>query len=167
MSISESQDNSIFVGVQREYYESGKLKSEVFVNAGKKEGEYKDYYDYDYDKSYYDYDKSYYDNDNDNELSKDSINSSEQLFRIGNYIDDKLQGECREYYVNGELSVICNYINHKLQGEYKSYYDNRELLEICNYINDKKEGEYKSYYENGKLLNICNYINDKNVSKSK
>ena len=36
MSISESQDNSIFVGVRREYYELGKLKSEVFVNAGKK-----------------------------------------------------------------------------------------------------------------------------------
>ena len=119
MSISESHDNSLFVGVQREYYKLGKLKSEVFVNAGKKEGEYKEYYDYDYDyeynydKSYYDYeydneydneddnDNDYdndYDNDNDNdndndyELSKNSINSYQQLFRISNYIDDKQEG---------------------------------------------------------------------------
>ena len=36
MSISKSQDNSLFVGVQREYHKYGALKSEVFVNAGKK-----------------------------------------------------------------------------------------------------------------------------------
>jgi antitoxin component YwqK of YwqJK toxin-antitoxin module len=62
MSISESQDNSIFVGVQREYYQSGALKSEIFVNAGKKEGEYKAYH------------------------------SNGQLYNICNYINDKKEG---------------------------------------------------------------------------
>jgi antitoxin component YwqK of YwqJK toxin-antitoxin module len=34
-----------FVGVYRTYYKSGELESEVFVNAGKKEGIYKSYYE--------------------------------------------------------------------------------------------------------------------------
>ena len=78
--------------------------------------------------------KSYY------ELSKDSINSSEQLYIICNYIDDKLQGEYKTYCINGELSVIYNYINDKKEGEYKSYYQNGKLKNIYNYINNKKEG---------------------------
>ena len=32
-------------GVEREYYPSGELMSEVFVNNGIREGEYKDYYE--------------------------------------------------------------------------------------------------------------------------
>jgi antitoxin component YwqK of YwqJK toxin-antitoxin module len=41
-----SIDNlDVFTGVHRTYYETGELESEVFMNNGKKEGEYKNYYE--------------------------------------------------------------------------------------------------------------------------
>ena len=61
--MSNNFDN--FTGVYREYYdeEKTKLKSEVFMHNGKKEGIYKSYY------------------------------SNGQLWYIYNYIDDKINGE--------------------------------------------------------------------------
>jgi antitoxin component YwqK of YwqJK toxin-antitoxin module len=57
-----------FVGVHRIYYLSGELLSEVFVNAGKKEGIYKSYY------------------------------GSGELYEEVNYVDDKRQGIYKSYY---------------------------------------------------------------------
>ena len=42
MSENDYLDN--YCGVYRKYHENGKLKSEVFMNNGKKEGIYKSYY---------------------------------------------------------------------------------------------------------------------------
>ena len=39
--MSNKLDN--YCGVYREYHKNGKLKSEVFMNNGKKEGPYKSY----------------------------------------------------------------------------------------------------------------------------
>jgi len=57
--------------VKRTYYESGKLKTEVFLINGKKNGE----------------EKLYYENG--------------QLEEICSYIDDKMHGEYKTYYENG------------------------------------------------------------------
>ena len=78
--MSISQNDHLFVGVYREYYQLDKLKSEVFVNAGKKEGEYKLY------------------------------DSNGQLLSICNYINNKIEGEYKSYWGNGQLSEEVNYI---------------------------------------------------------
>ncbi len=102
--------------VHREYYMSGKLQSEVFILNGKKEGEFKFYYENVYE----------------------SINFIGQLCKICNYTDNKLNGEYKEYYMNGQLYKICNYINDKINGEYKEYYINGQLRCIFYYDNGRK-----------------------------
>ena len=52
-------------------------------------------------------------------------------------INGKKEGEYKEYYMNGNLKVICNYINNKLNGKYKLYHYNGYLDLICNYVDGK------------------------------
>ena len=42
-------------------------------------------------------------------------------------INDKKNGECKEYYEEGQLYVNCSYID-----------ENGQLKKICSYIDDKK-----------------------------
>ncbi len=68
-----------------------------------------------------------------------------------NYVNDKLNGEYKRYYSNGQLHIICTYVNDLENGIYKEYYDNSnhnnllktysigELKEIYNCVNGKKE----------------------------
>ena len=81
--MSETNNLDNFCGVYREYYdeEKTKLKSEVFMHNGKKEGIYKSYYTY-------------------GELKKEV-----------NYIDGKKNGVYKEYYENGQLWEEVNYID--------------------------------------------------------
>ena len=55
--------------------------------------------------------------------------------------------------------ICCSSDNGKKNGECKEYYENGQLKEICSYTNDKKSGEEKSYWRNGQLMSICKYIN--------
>ena len=76
-----SLDN--FTGVYREYYDKEKniLKSEVFINNGKKEGIYNSYHE------------------------------NGQLCEEVNYIDGKINGIYKSYYLNGQLKEEVNYID--------------------------------------------------------
>ena len=78
-------DNKDFCGVYREYYDKDKtkIKSEVFMMNGKKEGVYKEYH----------------------------ING--QLCSEINYIDNKRNGIYKSYYENGQLCSEVNYIDGK------------------------------------------------------
>jgi antitoxin component YwqK of YwqJK toxin-antitoxin module len=73
-------------------YISNVIIKEIYnYNNGKKNGEYKKFY-------------------NNSELEK-----------ICRYIDDKKQGECKEYHQTGELWKTYNYVDDLLDGEYKEY----------------------------------------------
>ena len=93
--------------VVRTYYDNGKLKSEVYMINGKKNGIYKDYY----------------------------ING--QLDIICSYIDDKRIGELKGYYKDGQLEIICSYIDGKKNGEYKYYYISGNLQRKYNNVDGK------------------------------
>jgi antitoxin component YwqK of YwqJK toxin-antitoxin module len=60
---------------------------------------------------------------------------------------------------------MCNYVNDKLNGEYKRYYSNGQLHIICTYVNDLENGTYKEYLLKtdsiGELKEICNCVNGK------
>ena len=87
--------------VQRTYYDSGELESEVFIINDKMHGDFKLYYE------------------NDSKLKTDSFG---QIRVICSYIDGKKNGEYKEYYPNGKLYKNYLYINDKKNGEYKEYY---------------------------------------------
>ena len=73
-----------FCGVFRTYYyEQKKLKSEVFMNNGKREGVYKSYWE------------------------------NGQLWEEVNYINDKMNGIYKSYWHNGKLKIEVNYIDGK------------------------------------------------------
>jgi antitoxin component YwqK of YwqJK toxin-antitoxin module len=72
----------VYTGVHRTYYKTGELESEVFMNNGKKEGEYKEFYE------------------------------SGQLWEICNYINDKKEGEYKILYKKliSLLSILFDYL---------------------------------------------------------
>ena len=94
-------ESNLIPQVIRTYYsgDDRNLSEEYFQLNGKKEGEYKSYYD------------------------------NGQLEMICNYVNNKTEGEYKEYYRSGQLFIICNYLNDKWDGEYKSYYENGNLYE--------------------------------------
>ena len=134
--------------VKREYYPTGELESEWFEINGKKEGEFKLYYNIDCESNH------------ENVSECDRIFYG-QLMIIYSYVGDKLHGEYKQYYSNGQLSCSVMYIDDKRNGEYKRYFESGQLEEICLYIDGEINGEFKQYHENGELLCITSYTNDK------
>jgi antitoxin component YwqK of YwqJK toxin-antitoxin module len=170
--------------VERKYYLTGELKSEVFVINGKKEGEYKEYSRKGkiIKKQFYTDDTlngesiEYYSEENDYIpliLSKPGIAREyygmtkkfcidDQNLKVSQtYIDGNLNGEYKSYHYNGKIDKSIMYIDGKKNGEFKRYHCNGQLAHICVYINDKINGECKSYYENGALKESRMYIDDK------
>jgi antitoxin component YwqK of YwqJK toxin-antitoxin module len=145
--------------VERTYYPSGELKSEVFVVNGKRNGEYKLYRETGCDY---------------NNMS--SIDSFGKLHIICTYVDGKRNGEYKEYFKKrvalyedekcnsqtdsfGQLYIICTYIDGKLNGEEKIFHRNGQLYRICSYIDGKKNGLEKEYFCSGKIFKIRSYNN--------
>lgn len=56
-------------------------------------------------------------------------------------------GEYKEWYNTGKLSIKCFYINDKKEGKYESWFSNGELCTQCTYINGKLNGICKHWYE--------------------
>lgn len=85
-----------FTGVYKEYFnnDSEKLKSEVFMNNGRKEGIYKSYWE------------------------------NGQIHEEINYIDDRKNGIYKSYRENGKLWSEGNYINDRRIGVYRLYWKN-------------------------------------------
>jgi len=84
--------------VERTYYESGKLESEVFTIDGKKNGFYKQFDKYG------------------------------TLMIEATYVDDKLNGEYRQNMIYHDLYIISLYIDNKLNGPHKLYNRNGDFL---------------------------------------
>jgi len=72
-------------------------------------------------------------------------------------IDDKLDGEYKSWYKNGQLHVHDHFKNDKSDGECKNWDRNGQLRIHCYYKNNKLDGEYKEWYENGQLREHCYY----------
>lgn len=78
-----------------------------------------------------------------------------------NYIDGKLNGNCRDYDLNGILCIECNYIDDKIIGVYTEYY-NGFVRRECIYIDGKLNGVAKEFnYINRNLAHECNYVDGK------
>ncbi len=77
-------------------------------------------------------------------------------------MSEQKNGVIRKYYNYKEIKLWREYFefNGKIEGEYKEYYDNGQLSLIFNYKNQKTEGKYTLYYSNGQLKKICNYKNN-------
>lgn len=80
--------------------------------------------------------------------------------------EGKMVGKTREgqwkYYHNGsnKIMMIENYKNDKLDGEQKTFFDNGQLTEQTFYKNGRREGKRLIYSEEGKLMKEFTYEDD-------
>jgi len=118
-------------GVSRTWYESGKLKAEVFFDVKtpvRSKG------------------ISYYE--------------SGKVMGRGNYFDQKKDSICLYYAENDSLKAVEQYLKGKANGKWLVYYENGKLAEEKNYLNGKREGLYRQFNTDGTLLFEMTYKDD-------
>lgn len=74
-----------------------------------------------------------------------------QLQGIGYYSStyrSKPIGSWISYYENEQVQKILNYSNGKLDGQYREFYENGQLQSMGNYSKEKKTGDWHYWYEN-------------------
>lgn len=93
-----------------------------------------------------------------NEIESKSQNTIKVYNEIGVLLkqavcnqDGIYNGEYKEFYPDGVVSVEENYVNKKLEGPGKTYYPSGKLKSECTYENNELNDLYKEYYENGTL----------------
>ena len=83
------------------------------------------------------------------------------LKAITNFVDGKIEGECIEYYLNGNISKKFLIKNGEKEGEFIKYHENGNISKKSNFLNGKLNGEKIEYYEDGIKLNKSNYVSGK------
>ena len=116
-------------GRGKEYYPSGKFKSDAFFIDGLLQG-----------KSI-----GYYENGN--------------LEYEENYKDGELDGLIKDYFESGKIKAEINYKNGELDGPAKEYYENGQVYIQESYQNGELEGESFNFNEDGSLRSKAVYKN--------
>jgi antitoxin component YwqK of YwqJK toxin-antitoxin module len=146
----------------REYYKSGKLKSERSYNEEKQlHGPYNIYYENGqlqeeeiYKNGFFDGPhKTYYENG--------------QLKSEAFYKNGKAEGLSRDYYRNGNIQNEEVKKSGKRDGLYRAYNENGKISEEGNYKNGMPDGLWKRYYPSGMLNSEMVYENGKPEGRGK
>ena len=114
-------------GVQKAYWENGKLKSELRYEDGKLNGEC-----------------VWYDQNG-------------ALSAKGSYKDDVLDGVYTRWHPNGKVASEERYVNGKLDGEIKKWYDNGQLFQEGQYADGMMDGQWFIFYPSGALAGKADY----------
>jgi len=86
------------------------------------------------------------------------------------YVNGKLHGLYKSWYLNGGLRCQCNYKNDKLNGLYEIWWDTRsdaterssgQLCQRCTYKSGIPDGLWEEWYYDGRLRDKTNYKNGK------
>jgi len=119
-------------GIEKSYYITGELESEMQQKKGMYDGNFKYYYE-------------------DGTLKQE-----------GTFVQDKMEGLIKTYYSDGTLKEEVTLVANLTQGPFKEYNENGTLKTEGGYTskNDREaleEGELKKYDENGELIEkmIC------------
>jgi uncharacterized protein len=129
-------------GKNQIFYPNGALKSLYYCKDGKKDGAYERY-----THSGFDYFKEMYTDDKANGPGFYN-NYSEGFKRTYTYLNDSIEGETTETWMNGNPKEKCSYHLGMVTGPYASWYSNSSKESERNYRNDTLTGKYYSYYSN-------------------
>jgi antitoxin component YwqK of YwqJK toxin-antitoxin module len=108
-------------------------------------------------------------------MSSESVAKYKEFYTFENNVSDilkveysiingKIEGEYKEYDIEGKLLKLYNYVNGKKHGKYESYEyffdyeDNTTIYEIGEYVNDLPHGTFNTYILN--VFKRSNYGND-------
>ena len=140
------------------WYPSGKLKEEYTVIDGKRQGDYRAYYE---DGSRMD-SKTYRDDVVWGE--RHVWNKSSKIYTIVNYEDGKKHGSFEQYYMlddgKEKLLIHSNCQNDLFHGSFRSFHLNGKINVATTFFNGKKHGRMIKYNSNGTLVLDCMYVVD-------
>lgn len=74
-------------------------------------------------------------------------------------LNNSLQGDDINYYINGNISSKSHYTVGYLDSNFTSYYSNGKVKKEGNYVNNEMEGTWTSYDKMGNKLSIEHYNN--------
>jgi antitoxin component YwqK of YwqJK toxin-antitoxin module len=116
--------------MKKEYFENGKVQTELTVINGKKNGPAKAYYE------------------------------TGELKREGTYLNDLLEGKTTTYFISGKIETETDYKAGAKTGYYKEYYENGKPKAEAELKDGKQDGLTKEYYETGQLKAEKNFKNN-------
>ena len=164
--------NGFTEGPYKYFYESGQLKGECIINDGKRIG-VKEYYENGKLSSELPDEnglfRSFFSNGqvkmevncikgNKTGLYKEYYENGGQLKIEGNYKNNFIEGAHKEYYQNGKLKVEgYKQDSNCWIGSFKWYFENGNLKSEGIYEDCLPEGYWKWYNESGQLINEGNY----------
>ena len=114
-------------GVQKAYWDNGKLKSVMRYENGMLNGECVWY------------------------------TQNGELMKKAHYKDDVLEGQCLTWHPNGKMASEENYVNGILDGEVKKWYDNGQLFQEGQYAEGMMDGQWFIFYPSGALAGKADY----------
>ena len=115
-------------GVKRDYWENGKLKSELRYENEKLNGECVWY-----------------------------SQTGQKLLTV-NYKDDVKEGPMMRWHVNGTVEEEGWFKNNHLDSVFRSYSDNGTMTVEGYYVDGKLDGEIKKWYDNGQVFQEGQYV---------
>lgn len=86
---------------------------------------------------------------------------SKAIMTTENYVNDKLEGARKVFYIDGKLAEEVFYKNNLKEGISKKYSKNGKLVEESTFVNGLMQGNYKVYDETGALVINGQFKNDK------
>ena len=85
----------------------------------------------------------------------------EKLYAEADFINGKLNGILKYYYLNNIVSSEEEYKDDKRNGMYKKYRSDGTLFYTCHYKDNNKDGEEIHWNRNGQMSVLINYKNGK------
>jgi len=152
------QDNKLN-GTERRYYESGQLQVETPYIDDKKNGIQKVYHIG--ESGYHLIHETPYIDDKKNGLEKKYVYSG-QLQSETPWKDDKIDGIKKTYYyLTGQLHTETPYVDGKLNGTNREYYESGTVKYETPYVDNMRQGISKGYYETGQVWFETPYVDSK------
>lgn len=94
-----------------------------------------------------------------------TYHKNNQLKRVQNYEEGRLDGDSITYYETGEILSKRNYKKGKLNGDSTIYYRSGKPLSEKNYKKGRLDGDSIIYYETGKILSKRKYKKGKEIGE--
>jgi antitoxin component YwqK of YwqJK toxin-antitoxin module len=88
-----------------------------------------------------------------------SVDSITKMREEKEFCNDKLHGISKEFFDNGQISVIAHFNYNKKEGEFAKYNREGVLIEKSNWLEDVENGSAEFYYDNGNKKIITNFYN--------
>jgi len=140
--------------VKREYYNTGKLKSETHYRFGKETGT-TTYYHHWYPTKIMEIEMKK--GKKHGKFIKRYFNNNMEL--IAYYRNDLLDGVEKQYYLNGSISLETHYSKGVKNGIVTSWFSNGIVREAGSFVNDMFDGEWINHDERGMLVGEGSFVN--------